>query len=97
MPLTEEQKDIVESIGKPMLVLAGPGTGKTEVLAYKILHLLKGNLASKEEIIGIADSKLSYHLSTLKECGLINGERKGNWIIYYPTDLGKEIPKFLQG
>ena len=53
MLLTEEQKDIVESIGKPILVLAGPGTGKTEVLAHKILHLLKQNLASKEEIIGI--------------------------------------------
>lgn len=36
-----------------MLVLAGPGTGKTEVLTRKILHLLKENLASKEEIIGI--------------------------------------------
>lgn len=53
MSLTEEQKDIVECIGRPMLVLAGPGTGKTEVLACKILHLLKENLASKEEIIGI--------------------------------------------
>jgi len=52
MPLTEEQKDIVESIEKPMLVLAGPGTGKTEVLAYRILHLLKG-LVSKEEVIGV--------------------------------------------
>ena len=29
MPLTDEQKDIIrESIGKPTLVLAGPGTGK---------------------------------------------------------------------
>lgn len=53
MSLTNEQKDIVENIGKPMLVLAGPGTGKTEVLSYKILHLLKEKLASKEEIIGI--------------------------------------------
>ncbi|MEA3432841.1 MAG: ATP-dependent helicase [candidate division WOR-3 bacterium] len=53
MPLTEEQKDIVESIGKPMVVLAGPGTGKTEVLAHRILHLLKQILVSKEEIIGI--------------------------------------------
>jgi len=53
MSLTQEQKDIVESIGKPMFVLAGPGTGKTEVLAHKILHLLGKNLASKEEIIGI--------------------------------------------
>ena len=53
MSLTQEQNEIVRSIGKPMLVLAGPGTGKTEVLAHKILHLLKENLASKEEITGI--------------------------------------------
>lgn len=53
MPLTYEQKDIVESIGRPMVVLAGPGTGKTEVLAHRILHLLKQNLASKEEITGV--------------------------------------------
>jgi DNA helicase-2/ATP-dependent DNA helicase PcrA len=53
MPLTKEQKDIIESIGRPMLVLAGPGTGKTEVLAHRILHLLKQNLAYKEEITGI--------------------------------------------
>jgi DNA helicase-2/ATP-dependent DNA helicase PcrA len=54
MRLTREQRDIiVESTGKPMLVLAGPGTGKTEVLAQKILHLLNEDLTSKEEIIGI--------------------------------------------
>jgi len=54
MPLTEEQQNIItESIGKPTLVLAGPGTGKTELLAQKILHLLKKNLASKDEITGI--------------------------------------------
>jgi len=54
MPLTEEQQNIItESIGKPTLVLAGPGTGKTELLAQKILHLLRKNLASKDEITGI--------------------------------------------
>ncbi len=53
MSLTEEQKDIVEGSGKPMLVLAGPGTGKTEVLAHKILRLLRKNRASKEAITGI--------------------------------------------
>ena len=35
MPLTPEQRDIVQTTGKPLLVLAGPGTGKTEVLAQK--------------------------------------------------------------
>jgi DNA helicase-2/ATP-dependent DNA helicase PcrA len=54
MPLTEEQQNIItESIGKPTLVLAGPGTGKTELLAQRILYLLKKNLSSKDEIVGI--------------------------------------------
>jgi DNA helicase-2/ATP-dependent DNA helicase PcrA len=53
MPLTEEQKAIVESVGKPLLVLAGPGTGKTEVLAHRILYLLKNDLATRNEITGI--------------------------------------------
>ena len=39
-------------------------------------------------VLGIADSKLSYHLSVLKKVGLIVGEAQGNWIIYRLTDLG---------
>lgn len=48
-----------------------------------------------KEILKIADSKLSYHLSTLKESGLIYSKQEGNWIIYYPTELGKIISEFL--
>ena len=53
MNLTAEQDNIVKTFGKPLLVLAGPGTGKTEVLAQRILFLIKNNLATKEEIVGI--------------------------------------------
>lgn len=51
--LTQEQQEIVQMVGKPLLVLAGPGTGKTEVLTHRIIYLLKNNLATKDEIIGI--------------------------------------------
>jgi ArsR family transcriptional regulator len=37
----------------------------------------------------IADSKLSYHLTILKDAGLIEGEYQGNWIIYNITDTGR--------
>jgi ArsR family transcriptional regulator len=40
--------------------------------------------------IGIADSKLSYHLAVLKKAGLIFGEQQGNWIIYRLTDKGQK-------
>jgi predicted transcriptional regulator len=36
-------------------------------------------------VLGIADSKLSYHLGVLKKAGLITGEQQGNWIIYSLT------------
>jgi len=43
-----------------------------------------------KECIGIAGSKLSYHLNIMKENGLIDCEQQGNWIIYRITDKGKK-------
>ena len=40
-------------------------------------------------VVQIADSKLSYHLSILKEQDFITGEQQGNWIIYSITDRGR--------
>lgn len=41
--------------------------------------------------IGIADSKLSYHLTILKKADLIEGEQQKNWIIYRITDKGHKF------
>jgi len=38
--LNEEQKKAVESIEGPVMVIAGPGTGKTEILAARIANIL---------------------------------------------------------
>jgi DNA helicase-2/ATP-dependent DNA helicase PcrA len=39
--LNPEQKRAVETIDGPVMVVAGPGTGKTQVLASRIAHILK--------------------------------------------------------
>ena len=44
-------------------------------------------------VVKIADSKLSYHLSILKEQNFISGEQQGNWIIYSITDRGRAALK----
>jgi ArsR family transcriptional regulator len=48
-----------------------------------------------KRILKISDSKLSYHLSTLKDTGLVYSKQEGNWVVYYPTDSGKLILNFL--
>lgn len=43
------------------------------------------------EMLGISDSKLSYHLTVLKQAKLITGMKQGQWIIYRPTELGQKV------
>ena len=51
--LNAEQKKAVLHDAGPMLVLAGPGTGKTRVLTERIVHLIKDQLVEPENILAI--------------------------------------------
>ncbi len=47
-------------------------------------------------VVQIAASKLSYHLTILKEQDFIVGEQQGNWIIYSITDRGRQALKCIE-
>lgn len=49
--LNPEQKAAVDSIEGPMMVLAGPGTGKTQILTLRIARILKETQMSPQNIL----------------------------------------------
>jgi hypothetical protein len=51
--LNADQLRAVEHPGGPLLVLAGPGTGKTGVLVERISHLVAGQGVSPERILAM--------------------------------------------
>ncbi|MCT4612055.1 MAG: ATP-dependent helicase [Clostridia bacterium] len=58
MNLNKEQELAVKHISGPMMVLAGPGTGKTTLILERIKWLILNNIDSSE-ILGITFSKAS--------------------------------------
>ena len=51
--LNDAQKEAVLSCGQPQLVLSGAGSGKTRVLTYKIIFLLKTQNINPENILAL--------------------------------------------
>ena len=51
--LNDVQKAAVESFGKPVLIFAGAGSGKTRVLTHKIAHLIKNDLVNAKNILAL--------------------------------------------
>ena len=51
MELNQKQKEAVEYLEGPLLVLAGPGTGKTQLLSEKVAYILKNLDVGPENIL----------------------------------------------
>ena len=58
----ERQREAIEHVEGPMLVVAGAGTGKTSVLTHRIARLIKEGHARTDEIIA-----LTYTVNAAKE------------------------------
>ncbi|MCJ7833200.1 MAG: UvrD-helicase domain-containing protein, partial [Deltaproteobacteria bacterium] len=51
--LTPSQEQAVRHRGSPLIVMAGPGTGKTRTLTYRIAHLIETRAARPDQILAI--------------------------------------------
>lgn len=61
------------------------------VRILKALHIADLCVCVLVELLDCEYSKLSYHLKLLKEAGLIDCKKDGNFLIYHLTAFGRQI------
>lgn len=49
--LTADQMAAIVHTGSPLLIIAGPGSGKTEVLTWRVAHLVRAGLVAPEHVL----------------------------------------------
>ena len=55
--LNKAQKEAVDSIEGPVMVIAGPGTGKTSILTLRIANILKKTDATPDSVLALTFTK----------------------------------------
>lgn len=88
--LTDEQAAAIEvaPLDAPSLVIAGAGSGKTELMMVRVLYLVANGFARPEQILGLTFTrKAASELAARIQQGLIRLRESPLW----PTDLEQDF------
>lgn len=95
--LNKEQYEAVITVDKPLLILAGAGSGKTRVLTYRIAHLVKDLGIYPSQILAITFTNKAAGEMKQRVRNLIGNEVESMWVSTFHSScvkiLRREIDK----
>jgi DNA helicase-2/ATP-dependent DNA helicase PcrA len=81
--LNPEQREAVLQVDGPLLILAGAGSGKTRVIAYRIAYLIGDGHADARQVVALTFTNKAAEEMRQRVDGLLGEACAGAWILTF--------------